>query len=317
MANHASHAALPYPVKNARFTIAVPYLDADGDPTDPTTPDTEVSKDGAAFADCAEEVTTITGSNGSGYLTLTGAELDCSLAVVAAKVASGPKATLAALYPRVLPILRAGTAQAGAAGTITLDSGASALDDFYNGCIIRTTGGTGGGGTGGANNQARVITDYVGSTKVATISPSWETAPDNTTTWDVLVSEFWVRAMSPEIADAVLDEAISGHTTAGSVGKVLNNLPEGFKKNTAFNNFVFMMIDSSDHLTGKTALTVTAERSIDGAAFGACANAVSEVANGLYKINLAATDMNGDLIELRFSATGADVTNIGIKTAPQ
>src|SRR6185436_18885657 len=186
MSNHVSHAALPYPIKGCRFSLLVPYLDADGDPTDPTTPDTEVSKDAGAFADCSEEVTTLSGSNGMGYITLTGDETNCSMLAVAAKVASGPKNALLACTPHVLPVLLSGTAQAGAAGTITLPSGASAIDSYYVGCIVRTTGGTGGGGgSGSLNNQARVITAYVGSTKVATISPNWETTPDNTTTFEV------------------------------------------------------------------------------------------------------------------------------------
>lgn len=190
MSNSVGHAALPYPIRGCRFTVAVPYLDADGDPTDPTTPDTEVSKDGGAFADCSEEVTTISGSNGMGYLTLTGDETNCSLLALCAKVASGPKATLLACAPRVLPTLRSGTAQAGAAGTITLDASASAIDNYYVGCILQTTGGTGGGGgSGSANNQARVITAYNGSTKVASVSPNWETNPDNTTTFAVLAAE--------------------------------------------------------------------------------------------------------------------------------
>jgi hypothetical protein len=185
MANHVSHGSLPYPVKNARYTILVPYLDADGDPTDPTTPDTEVSQDGGSFADAAEEVTTITGSNGLGYITLTGAEMNNSLVGVAFKVASGPKATLMTLCPRVLPIILSGTASAGASGTITLAAGSYPLE----GAIVRTTGGTGGGGTGGANNQARVITAYNTSTKVATVSPNWETTPDSTTTYDILLTD--------------------------------------------------------------------------------------------------------------------------------
>jgi hypothetical protein len=200
ISNHFSHAALPYPVKGARYSVFVPYLDADGDPLDPTTPDTEISKDAATFADCAEEVTTIAGGNGSGYLTLTGAELDCSLAILAAKVASGPKATLLELRPRVLPVLESGTAQAGAAGTITLAAGAAA----YNlaGCILRTTGGTGGGGTGGANNQARVITAYSPSTKIATVVPNWETNPAAGTTYEVLITEMAGDALGT--ADAIL-----------------------------------------------------------------------------------------------------------------
>jgi hypothetical protein len=213
MANHASHAALPFPVKKARYTILVPYLDADGDPTDPTTPDTEVSKDGGAFADCAEEVTTISGSNGMGYLTLTGAELDASVVGVAAKVASGPKATLALLTPRVLPIIAQGTAQAGAAGSITLASGASAVDGAYTGCIVRTTGGTGGGGTGGANNQARVVTGYTGSTKVATVEPNWETNPGNDTTYDLLATEMATVPLPIGDLDAEVDTLV-GRLTA-------------------------------------------------------------------------------------------------------
>lgn len=193
MANSVTHAALPFPVKGARYTIPVTYLDADGDPTDPTTPDTEVSIDGAAFADCAEEVTTITGSNGAGYITLSGAETNGSLIVVCAKVASGPKATLATLIPRVMPVVHSGTASAGSSTTITLQNTANAItNSAYSGLIIKTTGGTGGGGTGGANNQARVITDYVASTFVATVSPAWEVNPDGggtPTTYEILRPE--------------------------------------------------------------------------------------------------------------------------------
>ena len=195
ISNHVSHAALPYPIKGCRYTILVPYLDADGDPTDPTTPDTERSIDGNSFSDCTEEVSTITGSNGMGYITLTGDELNGSLIAVAAKVTSGPKATLAMLTPRVLPIILSGTAAGGAAGTITLPAGGVSIDDFYNGCIVRTTGGTGGGGgSGSLGNQARVITDYVGSTKVASIAPNWETNPSTDTTFEILLTEFaWFR----------------------------------------------------------------------------------------------------------------------------
>ncbi len=61
-----------------------------------------------------------------------------------------------------------GTAQAGSAGSITLAAASSATDDIFNGMIITITGGTGSGGVG-------VITDYVGSTKVATVQKSTAT----------------------------------------------------------------------------------------------------------------------------------------------
>jgi hypothetical protein len=186
MANSVSHASLPYPIRKARFTIGIPYVDADGDPTDPGTPDTEFSLDASAMADCAEEATTV--STGFGYITLTGAETDGSLLLIAAKVGSGPKNTLAVLYPKNLAVLTNGTASAGAAGTITLALDTKTPLDL-TGCFVRTTGGTGGGGTGGANNQARRIISYAIGTRVATVSPNLETTPDATTTYDILLPE--------------------------------------------------------------------------------------------------------------------------------
>jgi hypothetical protein len=74
---------------------------------------------------------------------------------------------------------RRATAQAGAAGTITLDASASAVDDYYNDMVIVLVGGTGAG-------QARLITDYVGSTKVASVSPNWMTNPASGTEFSIL-----------------------------------------------------------------------------------------------------------------------------------
>lgn len=75
--------------------------------------------------------------------------------------------------------VRTGTAQAGAAASITLDSGASASDSFYKGCWIAILAGTGAG-------QSRLITTYVGSTKVATVGGNWITNPDNTSVFVVI-----------------------------------------------------------------------------------------------------------------------------------
>jgi hypothetical protein len=227
MANHISHASLPFPVKGCRFTLLVPYLDADGDPTDPTTPDTERSIDAGSFADCTEEVTTIAGSNGVGYITLTGDEMNGSAIALAAKVASGPKATLATLYPRVLPVIFSGTATAGAAGTITLSATNPPLvDDLIVGCIIRTTGGTGGGGgSGSQGNQARVVTDYVASTRVVTVSPNWETNPDSTTTYEVLLTDNALIRYSDlqTVRGAILNALIAGRMDS-SVGAMAANV---------------------------------------------------------------------------------------------
>lgn len=73
---------------------------------------------------------------------------------------------------------RQATAQAGAASTVTLDAAASADDDAYNGLSVSVVGGTGAG-------QTRTISDYVGSTKVATVSAAWGTNPDNTSVFRI------------------------------------------------------------------------------------------------------------------------------------
>jgi len=180
MANSITHAGLPFPVYGALYSMGVPFLDADGDPTDQTTPDTEISLDGGAFGDTTNEVAVVT--VGFGWITFTAAEMTCDLAMVAFKCTSGPKTTCAVLQPRRLPTCAAGTATAGAAGTITLAAGSSAVDDFYNGKIIRVNSGTGPG-------QARMITDYVGATKVASVAPNWETNPGNDSVYEILSTE--------------------------------------------------------------------------------------------------------------------------------
>jgi len=71
-----------------------------------------------------------------------------------------------------------GTAQAGTSTTITLKSASSSVDDYFNGLYITITGGTGAG-------QVRIIEDYVGSTKVATVDRAWTTAPNSTSTYSI------------------------------------------------------------------------------------------------------------------------------------
>ena len=113
-----------------------------------------------------------------------------------------------------------------------------------------------------------------------------------------------------------VDSVTSGVTVTTNndkTGYTLSTTP-AVKKNTALSTFSFFMRDSADHVSGKTGLTVTAERSIDGAAFGACANSVSELSAGVYLINLANTDVNGNVITLKFTATGADPTIITVVT---
>ena len=72
-----------------------------------------------------------------------------------------------------------GTAQAGTSTTITLKSATSfTSDDQPNGMMVEITSGTGSG-------QTRHVEDYVASTKVVTVDPAWDTAPDNTSNYEI------------------------------------------------------------------------------------------------------------------------------------
>lgn len=81
--------------------------------------------------------------------------------------------------------IRTGTAQAGAATTITLDSGASAINNYYQWREIVLVSGTGA-------EQSAIITAYTGSTKVATIlntnkaGGTWHSTPDNTSVFKII-----------------------------------------------------------------------------------------------------------------------------------
>lgn len=77
-------------------------------------------------------------------------------------------------------VVNGGTAQAGAAGSITLAAGASATNSLYVGLQVSIQSGTGAG-------QSRTITAYVGATKVATVDANWATNPDNTSVYQVSV----------------------------------------------------------------------------------------------------------------------------------
>lgn len=94
--------------------------------------------------------------------------------------AASAEATTAEIADAVNRYAHTGTCQAGSASTtIVLASGASSTNDIYNGTLVRLTGGTGSG-------QRRWITDYVGSSRTATVDAAWITTPDNTTTYEVL-----------------------------------------------------------------------------------------------------------------------------------
>lgn len=118
------------------------------------------------------------------------------------------------------------TATAGSSTTITFPAAGnvSALDDWYNGLEIEITSGTGSG-------QTRTISDYVGSTRVATVSVDWTTNPDATSVFEVrnvtriyrslyfnsTSNRNWYVDNDCRYAAAILDSGTGNVTTAGNL----------------------------------------------------------------------------------------------------
>ncbi len=80
-------------------------------------------------------------------------------------------------------------------------------------------------------------------------------------------------------------------------------------KSTAHNR-LFLMVQSADHLTGLTGAAPACNISKNGAAFGAAAGAVTEIASGWYQVALNTTDTGtaGDLA-FHITAASADPTD--------
>ena len=114
-----------------------------------------------------------------------------------------------------------GTAQAGGSNTITLKSASSFItDDQPNGMFIAITAGTGSG-------QTRHIDDYVGSTKVLTVFPAWDTQPDNT-------SQYEIKAFKPAAVDEYVN-ALNGFGRARIVEYVSDTVVKAFVEIPFFN----------------------------------------------------------------------------------
>lgn len=102
-------------------------------------------------------------------------------------------------------LLGEGLAQAGAATTITLMASEPSTTDFYKGIWIHIVSGTGQG-------QARLVTAYNGTTKVATVDTAWAVNPDSTSAYAFLTG-----------ADVTTGASLI--TTDVNVAKWLGNVP--------------------------------------------------------------------------------------------
>lgn len=149
--------------------------------------------------------------------------------------------------PDTVPIANTGTAQAGGTNTITLASGASSVDDFYNGMQVEITSGTGSG-------QKKIINDYVGSTKVATVDSNWTTSPNATSVYRVRNGQFTLLQLGSnpsmtyddlnsstplDVGDKLVIDCEKGTVSKNYSDDIIHFQGNFFKLNTGMNYFRF------------------------------------------------------------------------------
>ncbi|MBE9485451.1 MAG: hypothetical protein IMY74_11420 [Bacteroidetes bacterium] len=202
-----------------------------------------------------------------------------------------------------------GVAQAGStSSTIKLRAYASATNDIYLCNIVIIIAGTGRG-------QARLVDAYNGATKVITLcGDDWTTTPDDTSVYVIIpygvtctacLGANALASINTEV-DNVLNTAIPGSPTADSINEKIKALPSGIAKNVALSAFTFYMVLTSDHVSAATGKTLTGQISKDGGAFAGLTNSITEIGNGLYKVDIIQAEMNADVVTLKFTETDCD-----------
>ena len=166
-------------------------------------------------------------------------------------------------------------------------------------------------GTWASNPTFTVVT---GDTAyIMPVAPADSTATVVTSIWAALRS---ANNTSDSFGAGVLVEDLNTAAKASVNAEVDRALDDRaapqIKKNTALPNFQFVMLNSAGRsVSGQT---ITAERSIDGAAFEPMTNTATSLSDGVYTIDLTAVDLNGDVVTLKFTSSSAEPTILTIVT---
>jgi len=192
----ASGDARPMPLKNVAYRVTFPVMDADGDlVTGATALDSEISKDGGTFVDCTNEATEIATASGMYYLDLTSTEMNAdTVAIIVKTSSSGAKTTPIVLYP---------------AEATDIPVNVTA----WNGTAVATP--------ATAGYPAVTVKSGTGTGEVS-LSGGKALLQDGAVTAGVIAT-----TAAEKIADGVWDEALSGHTAAGSAGKAASDAQSG------------------------------------------------------------------------------------------
>lgn len=142
-----------------------------------------------------------------------------------------------------------GTAQSAGSLSITFASGESSTDDFFNNTSIEITGGTGSG-------QTRIISDYVGSTRVATITVAWTTTPDSTSTYEIRIAPdstttYEIQSANAEITDISSDLSAILLDTTEMQGKLPTNDIMGSSDKEDHDTDIDSILEDTGEIQGK------------------------------------------------------------------
>lgn len=183
----------------------------------------------------------------------------------------------------VAGLLARGTVVSATASTVVLEA-FSFADNLARGSWVNIVGGTGA-------SQSRYVTLNDESSDELTVSPSWDTTPDNTSEYEWLQSPPGVSSPLPEVDANVT-----------------------YRKNVAITGFGFWMLDNDGNPV--TGITPVGTWIIDGVE-GPLINAITEVGtSGAYKVDITAAEMNGNEILFKFTGTGARTVAGKIATQP-
>ncbi len=162
----------------------------------------------------------------------------------------------------------------------------------------------------GTNNTASTI-QQIGTCGPVSITGSGDNSNIDINLYGVMSS------ISDTSASAVVTDNTVSYT---DVNAILGSLPHGVKKNTALANLKFLLLNKTTKIpeAGITTSEITAERAIDNGGFAGCTNeaSISEVGSGVYRLDLSAGDLNGDVIVFKFAHNDTDTRFIEIKTEP-
>lgn len=186
-----------------------------------------------------------------------------------------------------------GLAQGGAASTITLNSGASSIDDMYQGQMVFIVSGTG-------QDQARIVTSYDGTTKIATVHKAWETNPAST-------SGYLVNPL-PALGDLIVDMAgATFDASTDSLEAIRDRGDAAWTTGAGGTPPQLLQSTTIATLSSQTSFTLTAGSSDDDAYNGAIV-VITDSSSSVQKAVGSVSDYTGSTKRITLSADPAIFT---------